>query len=210
MEMEKEESKEVYTYLALGDSYTIGQGVEESERYPVQLTNRLKAENIDIEVPYIIAKTGWTTGELIYNVKNSEIEDSTFSMVSLLIGVNNQFRGFDFERYKIEFTSLLEKAIGLAGDNAERVFVVSIPDYGATPFGQSSNPEKIAEEIDQFNAANKSITESYGIAYFDITAISRKAKEDLELVASDHLHPSGKMYGEWVDLIFPQVKTWLE
>ena len=199
-----------FTYLALGDSYTIGESVEISERFPVQLANRLQADGVDIIDPEILATTGWTTDELSTAIKASPFRDSTFSLVSLLIGVNNQFRGYDFETYKAEFRSLLERAVKFARGNKFRVFVVSIPDYGVTPFGKSRDSEKIAREIDQYNQANKMITEEMDILYFDITPISRKAENDSELIAKDGLHPSGKMYSEWLDLIYPEIKSRLK
>ncbi|MEL6925298.1 MAG: SGNH/GDSL hydrolase family protein, partial [Bacteroidota bacterium] len=198
----------VFTYLALGDSYTIGESVEESERWPVQLAARLQADSIELREPHIIARTGWTTGELDKAIDDSEVVDSTFSMVSLLIGVNNQFRGYDFEAYKVEFRNLLQRALQFAGGNKDMVFVVSIPDYGVTPFGERYDPEKIAREIDQYNAFNQEVAVEMGIQYFDITPISRKAKEDASLIANDKLHPSGEMYTQWVELIYPTIKEW--
>lgn len=187
-------------YLALGDSYTIGESVEETERWPIQLQERLLQQGMDIGPTRIIAKTGWTTDELMAAIAETQ-PDSNYQLVSLLIGVNNQYRGYPMAQFEQEFTALLEMAIGFAGENAEKVFVLSIPDYGVTPFGKRKDPEKIARELDAYNAFSKSVCEEMGVAYFDITPISRKAAEDLSLVAEDELHPSGKMYTQWVELI---------
>lgn len=189
-----------YTYLALGDSYTIGESVAESERYPVQLVSYLQKEGLNIDEPRIIARTGWTTGELQNAIQAADLPD-TFSLVSLLIGVNNQYRGYPLEEYKTEFQALLNQAIAFAGGRKERVLVLSIPDYAYTPFGQQGNSSKISSEIDTFNAANKAITEAAGVRYFDITAISRRGLEQPDLVAADGLHPSGKQYEQWVEAI---------
>lgn len=189
-------------YLALGDSYTIGESVEVAERWPVQLVQGLRAAEIEVEAPRIIAQTGWTTG----NLKNAIAEanlDNTFDLVSLLIGVNNQYQGRSIEEYRLEFEQLLLKAVDLAKGDKDNVFVVSIPDYGVTPFG-SANAETIAAELDAFNAVNKEITEKHDIRYFDITPISREAKDDSELIATDNLHPSGKMYERWVQEVILQ------
>ena len=193
----------------LGDSYTIGHSVEEAERFPVQLSNRLIAEGFDMMADTrIIAKTGWTTDELQNGIANeSELRD-TYQLVSLLIGVNNQYRNRPVEAYKPEFRELLNQAIDFAGGRRDRVFVVSIPDYAYTPFG-NGNPN-ISAGIDEYNAANKEITESYDIAYFDITPISRLGLEQTDLVAGDGLHPSGEQYKRWVDLMLSGVIELLE
>lgn len=192
------------TYLALGDSYTIGESVAENERWPVQLATQLTARGIEFSSPKIIAKTGWRTDEL----KNAIIEDfslaDSYDMVSLLIGVNNQYQDKPIERYEDEFEKLLIKAIELAGDNAGHVFVVSIPDYGKTPFGLAKE-EQIEKEINLYNKINKRISKKYNVKYFNITPISRKAKKDPALVADDRLHPSGKMYTAWVGKMIDDV-----
>lgn len=196
------------TFLALGDSYTIGESVPVEERWPVQLATQLNDDGTEIESPKIIATTGWTTAELQQAIAKEE-QDSTVSpsydLVSLLIGVNNQYRGYDFSIYEKEFEELLQKAIDFAGKDANKVFVVSIPDYGVTPFAASKDPEKIAREIDQYNAKAEEIANKYGVAYINITPISREAATDSSLIASDGLHPSGKMYTSWVSLIKPVV-----
>lgn len=192
-------------YLALGDSYTIGSSVEEEERYPRQLVDMLIQKGIKISPLKIVAKIGWTTGDLAKALDAEAINNHDYNLVSLLIGVNNQYRGYNFDQYKQQFTALLDRAIAYAGGNKDRVFVVSIPDYGVTPFGQLGNPQKIAEDIDRYNAANMSITESRGVKYFDITPISREALDDRTLIASDGLHPSGKMYARWAELMLPEV-----
>jgi len=190
-------------YLALGDSYTIGESVNESERFPVQLAEELKKNKLPVNNPYIIATTGWTTANLQTAINNSSI-DITYDLVSLLIGVNNFYQGKSLEEYKIQFQELLSKSIELAAGKKNKVFVVSIPDYGYTPFGQS-NQSEISEGIDLFNTSNKQITDSMGVKYFNITPISRNGLADPSLVANDGLHPSGKMYRQWVELMKGEV-----
>lgn len=199
---------EKYAYLALGDSYTIGHSVAEEDRFPVQLSNRLIAQGFDMEETKIVAKTGWTTDELQNGIDQATELRDTYQLVSLLIGVNNQYRNRPVETYKPEFTELLNQAIDFAGGRKDRVFVVSIPDYAFTPFG-SGNPN-ISEGIDMYNAANKEITEAMGIAYYDITPISRLGLQQPELVASDGLHPSREQYRRWVELMLPGVVELLE
>ena len=202
---EPEVSANRYTYLALGDSYTIGESVSNEERYPVLLSKQLQTAGVPIAEPVIIATTGWSTGDLQAGIERRNLQD-TFSMVSLLIGVNNQYRNLDFETYKKQFSELLNQAVAFAGGRKERVFVVSIPDYSVTPFAAGRNTAQIAQEIDAYNAANAAITRAAGIVYFDITPISRQAPDDPALIASDGLHPSGKMYRAWADLMFPTVR----
>lgn len=196
-------SKPGIRYLALGDSYTIGESVAEKDRYPNQLAERLKQQNIHISYLKNIAKTGWTTDELQKGIANSDIQDSTFDLVSLLIGVNNQYRNRSVENYKVEFKELLNEAIKRAKGQKNRVFVVSIPDYAYTPFG--GGREAISQGIDAYNAANEAICRAEGITYVNITPISRQGLKDPSLVADDKLHPSGKQYTLWVELIFPEV-----
>ncbi|MEO9475598.1 MAG: SGNH/GDSL hydrolase family protein [Cyclobacteriaceae bacterium] len=195
---------DTFTYLALGDSYTIGEAVAVSDRWPVQLIDTLKAKGVEIETPKIIARTGWTTDELLAAIEKEQLTE-TYDLVSLLIGVNNQYRGYPVSQQETEFKVLLNQAIQFAGGDTSRVFVVSIPDYGVTPFGKNGNPEKIAKEIDEYNALNKRIADLYEVQYFDITPGSREAENNPDLIATDGLHPSGLMYSEWVKLIFPWV-----
>ena len=204
-----EEQKIKMSYLALGDSYTIGESVEESLRWPVQLSRGLSKEGIEIEDPRIIATTGWTTDELKAAIEEAKITEE-YDLVSLLIGVNNQYRGYPFDQYEKEFEELLQMALKFAGNKTNRVFVVSIPDYGVTPFGQKKDPLKIAAELDQYNAKAKELSEDKGIVFINITDISKKALNDSSLVASDQLHPSGKMYTQWVERISPSVKALLK
>lgn len=195
-------------YLALGDSYTIGESVPESDRYPIQLSNRLINDSIKIDTTIIIAKTGWRTDDLISAIDNANVE-GVFDMVSLLIGVNNQYQGKPITQYESEFAELLDTAIKYADGDKSKVFVISIPDYGYTPFGKS-NQSIISAELDEYNAINKSIAQNKGITWFNITPISKNGLVDPELVAPDGLHPSGKMYSQWVDLFYKQVKNSLE
>lgn len=197
-------AQEPLKYLALGDSYTIGESVAESERWPVQLAKALTEKGTPVLKPKIIAVTGWRTDNLSNGINIARLKNE-YDLVSLLIGVNNQYQGKSAKEYAVEYEELLKKAIELAGDNKDRVFVVSIPDYGFTPFGQPKQ-EKITKELDEFNAINRRITEGYGIMYINITDISRKGLDDPNLVASDGLHPSGKQYTLWVERIIPQLK----
>jgi lysophospholipase L1-like esterase len=197
-----------YTYLALGDSYTIGESVENDERFPVQLAEKLIKNGFLFDSPEIVAQTGWTTDELAAAIGKREL-DEKYDLVTLLIGVNNQFRGRDSGEYRIQFAELLQTAIGFA-DEEKRVIVVSIPDYGVTPFGRDRNPEKIAREIDLFNRINFEETQKTNARYINITGISRQAETNAELIASDGLHPSGEMYRMWVEVIFLVAKQILE
>ncbi len=190
-------------YLALGDSYTIGESVAEKDRYPNQLAERLKQQIIPISYLKNIAKTGWTTDELQKGIADAALKDSTFDLVSLLIGVNNQYRNRSVENYKIEFKELLNEAIKRAKGQKNRIFVVSIPDYAYTPFG--GGRESISQGIDVYNAANEAICRAEGITYINITPISRNGLKDPLLVAGDQLHPSGKQYTLWVELMLPEV-----
>ncbi|PHN02333.1 lysophospholipase [Flavilitoribacter nigricans DSM 23189 = NBRC 102662] len=195
-------------YLALGDSYTIGQSVPESDRFPVQLSARLEQDSFEVAELNIIARTGWTTDELLAGILKADPPDSTYNLVSLLIGVNNQYRGRSLENYQEEFTVLLLRALELAGGRADRVLVLSIPDYGVTPFVSSEEQaQRVGEEIDAFNDAAAQICLAYEVRFLNITQISRQAANDTSLIASDGLHPSGEMYAKWVDLMLPIVKA---
>jgi lysophospholipase L1-like esterase len=186
-------------FLALGDSYTIGESVAEDQRWPVQLAAALQKKGIGVEAPQIIATTGWRTDDLKRAIVAAAPSKDN-ALVSLLIGVNNQYQGKTAASYAPEFEELLNMAITFAGGDKSKVFVVSIPDYGYTPFGKEKQ-EVISKAIDEFNAVNRSITEKYGVRYFYITDISRKGLADPELVAGDGLHPSGKMYAAWVQVM---------
>lgn len=192
------------TYLALGDSYTIGESVPKEDRWPVQLVDSLREKGYSIQDPNIIAKTGWTTYELIDTVQKAD-PATNYDLVTLLIGVNNQYRGYDISTFRKEFKILLEKAIAFADGQKNHVFVVSIPDYGVTPFGQQKNPRKIARELKQYNSISANIAEKQGVSFINITPISKRAESDSTLVAEDGLHPSGKMYQKWVSRILPNV-----
>ena len=189
------------SYLALGDSYTIGQSVADTERFPVQTVRLLRQQNIDINNPDIIAVTGWTTANLLNALNNNPPPQKIYSFVSLLIGVNNQYQGKSLDEYKIQFAELLARAVSYAGNNKNNVFILSIPDYSVTPFSHGADNAKIAKEIDAFNAANKNISLNTGVHYIDITSISREAKNDPGLIAGDGLHPSGIQYKKWSELL---------
>jgi lysophospholipase L1-like esterase len=186
-------------YLALGDSYTIGESVAGNERWPVQLAEALNKKGKQVESPKIIATTGWRTDNLQNAINIAKLKNE-YDMVSLLIGVNNQYQGKPIEQFKTEFEELLQTAIKLASDKKENVFVVSIPDYGFTPYGKSKQ-EKISKELDEYNSITKTFCEKYGVKYVYITDITRKGLEDPALVAGDGLHPSGKAYSLIVERI---------
>lgn len=186
-------------FLALGDSYTIGESVPESERWPVQLAKALTERGQPTEAPRIIATTGWRTDQLRKAILDANLNND-WGMVSLLIGVNNQYQKRTAESYAPEFEELLDMAVTLAGGKRENVFVVSIPDYGYTPFGQP-NQAQVSKAIDEFNAVNKAITDKKGIRYVNITDLTREGLTKPEYVAPDNLHPSGIMYTLWVERI---------
>jgi len=198
------------TYLALGDSYTIGQSVTQQESFPYQLTNSLNNNFITekssfyVQNPTIIATTGWTTDDLINGIANSGITGKKFSFVTLLIGVNDQYEQLSLSNYQVKFAEVLNTAIGFANGDTSRVFVLSIPDYGVTPFGDGRD-STIGPQIDQFNAVNLAISTKAGVNYLNITNISRLAATQTGLVASDGLHPSAAMYQLWVQSLEPMV-----
>lgn len=191
-------------YLALGDSYTIGEGVAEHERWPEQWARRMNELGHTINQPVrIIAKTGWTTDELIQAIDH-EGEMGIYQYVSLLIGVNNQYRGRSIEEFKTELTQLAEKAISFTGNQPEHVFVLSIPDWGQTPFGQASGRDtsQISQEIDSFNLATEMICQRLQIRYWDITSITRENSKNTLMHTDDGLHPSKLMYEIWINSLF--------
>ncbi len=197
-------AQEKLTYLALGDSYTIGESVEPSERWPVQLVEALRDSGVVVSNPVIIAQTGWTTTDLKNAIEESEL-NPPYDLVSLLIGVNDQYQNRDISKYPQRFSWLLEKAIALAGNRPGHVFVVSIPDYGVTPFGQKRDPEEISRELARYNAINRRIADSLEVMYINITPISKRAATNEALIAEDELHPSGRMYELWVEKIVPKL-----
>ena len=196
--------KNTSKFLALGDSYTIGQSVEINERWPVQFLIELKTSTSAIDTLQIIAQTGWRVDQLNEAMNNSDLE-APYGLVSLLIGVNNQYQGQKANSFKPEFIEILERSLKLVDNRKERLFVVSIPDWGASPYGATLNRTQISKEIDEFNSVLKEESEKRGIRYFNITTISRRALTDNSLIASDRLHPSGKMYKLWVDKIIPVI-----
>ncbi|MEX0724136.1 MAG: SGNH/GDSL hydrolase family protein [Gracilimonas sp.] len=193
------------SYLALGDSYTIGTGISEENNYPNQLTESLVSSNFTVSELEIIAVNGWTTTDLKVGIEQ-EKPDSTFDLVSLLIGVNNQYQGLDIELYQNEFRELLEQSIAFAQGDTRRVFVLSIPNYGVTPFAQSRDTAAIRQEIAIYNEIAENISVEYDIPFIDITPISELAADDTDLLASDNLHPSAEMYGLWVEEMLPTIK----
>ena len=198
-----------FTWMALGDSYTIGESVSEQERFPAQTIALLKPGNILFTNPEYIAVTGWTTQNLLDGIEQKNPQ-GPFDVVSLLIGVNDQYQHLDTAGYRIRFTTCLNKAIELAGNKKERVFVLSIPDYSVTPFAKNMDTIQVRKDIDAFNAINKATTLSYNISYTEITTLTREAKNGSSLIAADGLHPSGKEYAQWAALLAPQVKNVLQ
>ncbi|MBW3569878.1 MAG: SGNH/GDSL hydrolase family protein [Gemmatimonadetes bacterium] len=189
-------------FLALGDSYTIGEGVDPAERWPVQLAGLLRERGIPVGDPQIIARTGWTTDELSAAIDRADPR-GPYALVTLLIGVNNQYRGRDAEEYRAQFAALLQRAIGFAGGEASRVVVLSIPDWGVTPFAAGRDRAKIAAEIDAYNAINREEAQRAGAHWVDVTAQSREAGADAAFLVADGLHPSGRAYAEWARLALP-------
>jgi lysophospholipase L1-like esterase len=192
------------TCLSLGDSYTIGEQVPLYDNFPSQLIHLLRSNGYAFAAPEIIARTGWTTDELQHAIDHSILLPK-YDMVTLLIGVNNQYRGRTAENYAAEFQILLQRAINFAGGDKKNVFVLSIPDWSATPFAEGRDRKRISSEIDQFNQINKEISLKAAVKYIDITPYTREAAVNAALLASDGLHPSGIDYRRWAKDIAVQV-----
>lgn len=199
-----QETKPGLKYLALGDSYTIGEGVVASERWPNQLVQQLSGQGLIFEPITMLAQTGWTTQDLISAIEARNFNEP-FDIVSLLIGVNNQYQGKEIEAFGHDLDKLFAISTALAGGNKHHVFVLSIPDYSVTPFAANRDPQKITREISAFNEVKKKKTEGLGIKYFNITPLSLKSKNDHSLLTEDGLHPSSKMYKEWTGFILPEI-----
>jgi lysophospholipase L1-like esterase len=191
-----------FSYLALGDSYTIGESLPPGDSFPAQLVGQINnGFGLSCHKLKIVAKTGWTTNELQQGIQRAK-PSGDFDLVSLLIGVNNQYRSYPQEQYVKEFGQLLNQAIGFAGGKKERVVVVSIPDYGCTPFGEEM-AEKIFRDLTWYNTEAQRQCQKDGIHFVDIFPISRKAASEPDLIAEDRLHPSAKMYALWAMEILP-------
>lgn len=197
-------------YLALGDSYSIGEGVAEPDRWPAQLARTLRDEGIALDDPRLIATTGWTTDELAAALDAAE-PIGKYGFVSLAVGVNNQYRGRSVSSYRGEFMALLERAIGYAGGRADRVLVLSIPDWGVTRFGAASGRDAvaIAQELDAYNAAAAELCARRGVAFVDITPISRTRGAEDAMLVDDGLHPSAAMYSQWTAIALPAARSLL-
>jgi len=201
--------KDQLSYLALGDSYTIGESVSEDGRWPVQLVKDLNKSGFSFQLPKIIAKTGWRTDDLLQAMK-AEPADGQYDLVSVLIGVNNQYQGKEIKIYQQELKTILEQAILYSKQGKDAVFMVSIPDYGVTPFGLNSGKENIGEELKEYDQIAEEVAASLGVPFYNITDISLEAETNTDLVANDGLHPSEEMYRRWVIRILPNVKALLK
>lgn len=201
---------ETRTFLALGDSYTIGETVRAEQRWPVQLADRLRERGLDMANPRIIARTGWTTGELQQALNRARPQPG-YDLVSLAAGVNNQYRSQSLERFEAEFIALLQQAIGLAQDRPERVLVLSIPDWSRTPFARtvSRQTDQESRSVEQFNRIVAQQAEAHSVQYVDVTGTTMHLAEHPDWVADDGLHPSASQYAHWVDLILSQIE-WVD
>ena len=188
--------------LALGDSYTIGEGVASAERWPEQLAASLRAAGLDVPPPRVIAKTGWRSDDLARAIARAKLEPP-YALVTLLIGVNDQYQDYREKGYANRFTMLLKRALELAGGDRKRLIVVSIPDYSVTPFARRMDRARVREALERYNKVNREVAARQGIVYVDVTEISREAATDASLLTGDGLHPSGSMYARWVEKILP-------
>ena len=197
-------------YLALGDSYTIGTNLKDPKMaFPHQLAERLNADGIAMAKPKIVAKNGWTTTDLIRAI-GKEKTAVEYDLVSVLIGVNDQYDGLDFEGFRGALQTILDSAVKFAGGDRNRVFVISIPDYGVTPHGQKRDSHKISLEVKQYNRVVKAVANMRGISYFNITDISLRSANDPELISDDQLHPAAGQYKMWVDSFYERIKIKLD
>jgi lysophospholipase L1-like esterase len=203
------EQADSLTYLALGDSYTVGRNVVTPQTFPYQLVSKLNSKGFRTKGPVVVAQNGWRTDELLKNLADNKVS-KRYNFVTLLIGVNNQYQQKNIEDYRTQFRQLLDSAIVYAGGVAKHVIVISIPDWGVTPFANGRNLQKIATEIDAYNQISKEATQTAGATYVNITGLSRDIADDKETLSIDELHPSAKAYGWWVDRIYPAVKSALK
>ena len=199
-------SKHTHTYLALGDSYTIGDSLPLYDSFPYQLVQLLRAQGHHFHAPEMVAKTGWTTSELAEHLIHTRLNPQ-YDFVTLLIGVNNQYREEKIEDYKNDFEFLLKKAIHFTAEKSQHVIVLSIPDWGVTPFAEGRDRNKIATEIDAYNVINSNLAERYHCQYLNITQGTREAENDATLLAEDKLHPSAKEYQRWATAAADKFKT---
>lgn len=189
--------------LALGDSYTIGESVKPEQRWPHQFISVLRTKGVKAADPDYIAITGWTTSDLLNGIEGDLDRNKNYNLVSILIGVNNQYQGINIGIYEPELRQIIDLALDLVGQDTSKVFMLSIPDYAYTPFGKGD--PHISHEIDAYNKINMKVAREYGMARVDITPISRKGMNQPSLVAGDGLHPSGKQYEEWILEILPKI-----
>jgi lysophospholipase L1-like esterase len=192
----------VRRFLALGDSYTIGEGVTDEERWPSHLTRLLQSRGIEIGEPHVVARTAWTTDELADAIDGEQVT-GPFALVSLLVGVNDQYRSRPVRSFEAEFEKLVARSGAFAGGDISRVIVLSIPDWGATPFAEGRDRALIAAEIGAYNERARELATAAGAHWVDITAVSRAMLTDQTLVAVDGLHPTGEMYRLWAEQILP-------
>lgn len=193
-------TRHYFSYLALGDSYTIGESVPLHEGFPYQVVQLLRKKGLHFHAPEVVAKTGWTSFELADHILHTQLNEQ-YDFVSLLIGVNNQYRGLPVADFREDFDYLLKKAIHFAGNKPERVIVLSIPDWGVTPFAAGKDSKAISEAIDNFNQVCQEGTKKLGGHFINITAQTRLAKDDSSLLASDQLHYSAKSHAVWAEQV---------
>ena len=193
-------------FLALGDSYTVGESVAASERWPERLALALTAAGLATDPPEIVARTGWTTGELAAGI-DAAAPRGPFGLVTLMIGVNDQYRDRPLAEYRTNFEALLARAVAFAGGRADHVIVLSIPDWGVTPFAAGRDRADIAGSIDAFNGAAHDAVSRAGTHWVDVTAISRRAAAEPALVAADGLHPSPALHAAWVERVLPEARA---
>ncbi|HWH53118.1 MAG TPA: SGNH/GDSL hydrolase family protein [Gemmatimonadaceae bacterium] len=195
--------------LALGDSYTIGESVAADASWPLRLAAALRAGGRDVSPPRVVARTGWTTDELALAIDAAQV-DGPYDLVTLLVGVNDQFRGRPVGDFGPRFRELVERAVRFAGGRADRVIVLSIPDWSITPFAEGRDRDRIAAELDVFNESVRNEAKRAGVRYVDVTPISRRAGREPDLIAPDGLHPSGRMYTAWVEAVLPLARAAIE
>lgn len=208
---ESKASAEAYNgpkkYLALGDSYTIGESVDPNENFPMQIQRQLKEDGVELSETKIIAKTGWRTDNLLAAIDTTSL-NPPYDLITLLIGVNNQYQGRNLDQLSKEYRELIDKAISLSRNGKDGLVLISIPDYSVSPFGKKKDPQKIRKEIETYNYMEEKIAEEYGLQFYNITPISREASSNETLLAEDGLHPSSIMYRRWLKVIYePALKA---